>query len=81
MPTLAQTLSSPGYAAVIASLVALVCMYIDHRINKTPDNTTDYLKFMGFTSILTFGIVYSITSGGGIKSSGRSNFTILNEPF
>lgn len=82
MPTLSQTLASPGYAAAIAGLVALLVMYIDHRINKIEDKTSDYLKFIGFTSTLVFAIVYSITNNNNVKSfGGRSQFNIMNEPF
>ena len=77
MPTLSQTLSNPGYAAIIAAIVTLVAKYVDHRISKKPDLLTDYLKSMGYTGALVFGIVYIITNPRSVRRVG----TIMNEPF
>lgn len=77
MPTLAQTLQNPGYAAVIAALVTLVAKYVDHRISKKPDYLTDYLKSMAWCGALVFGIVYTITNPRSVQRMG----TIMNEPF
>ena len=77
MPTLPQTLSNPGYAAIIAAIVTLVAKYVDHRISKQPDYLTDYLKSMGYVAALVFGIVYMIVN----PSRSRRVGTIMNEPF
>lgn len=77
MPTLSQTLSNPGYAAVIAAIVTLIAKYVDHRISKKPDYLTDYLKSMGYAAALVFGVVYTITNPSRVRRVG----TIMNEPF
>lgn len=78
MPSLAQTLSNPAYAAIIAALVTLVAKYVDHRIAKKPDYLTDYLKSMAWCSALSFFIVYTITNP---RAMTRRVGTIMNEPF
>lgn len=77
MPTLAQTLSNPAYAAIIAAIATLVAKYVDHRISKKPDYLTDYLKSMGWCAALAFVIVYTIINPRSVRRVG----TIMNEPF
>jgi hypothetical protein len=81
--SLSQTLSNPWYAAIISALVALVALYIDHKINKTEDKASDYFKFTTFVSILVFGVVWSVVNGGGGRSvaTKMGGFAIMNEPF
>ncbi len=77
MANLSQTLSNPAYAAIISALVTLVAMYIDHRISKSPDYLTDYLKNMVYVGALVFGVVYMVVNPRSVQRVG----TIMNEPF
>ena len=77
MPSLAQTLTNPAYAAIIAAIATLVATYVDHRVSKQPDYLTDYLKSMAWTGALVFFIVYTITNPRAARRVG----TIMNEPF
>ncbi len=77
MANLGQTLNNPAYAALICAFVTLIVMYIDHRISKTPDYLTDYLKNMIYVGGLVFGVVYMITNPKSVQRVG----TIMNEPF
>lgn len=77
MPSLSQTLSNPGYAALIVAVITLVVKYVDHRISKKPDYLTDYLKSMGYVGALVYWVVYMITNPRSVRRLG----TIMNEPF
>lgn len=80
---LQQILLSPVYAAIAAASITLLVMFIDHKINKIEDKTSEYVKVMLYVGILVFGIVY-ITTGsytGSVKSQSKNAFSILNEPF
>lgn len=83
---LQQILTSPLYASLIAALVTLLALFIDHKINKIEDKTIDYVKTMLFVGALVYGVVWMVVGsfgGGGGKSISAMTkvSSILNEPF
>lgn len=80
---LQQILTSPIYASLIASLVTLLALFIDHKINKIEDKTADYVKTMLFVGVLVYFVVWMVVGGGGGKSVSAMTkvSSILNEPF